>query len=507
MKFLQAISLCSALIIHAGACSPAAPASTVDGGTDGGGDPPLPPGTPVTGTEITNTIRDTGSTMVPDDLTLNTIAALVPRPSGRFTTIAGLGNADGTFTIPNVPEGTYYLQYGFPGFTYNYIVTSSHRLDFGTDSVGRSDVSYGASTTTLSLALSGLSPWGTKDHVEMLSSNSGAYCYSLNDQTSPPAAGATTLTATKLNYPGYCYPGQLIDGTKSDLAYVYQLSTKTSPVLGAYTALTNSLLLPTNFSVVNAQDNPVTATLAAVPQNSFSTRFAISQFEQLAAAGTPGAQVSGTYLLLESQPGGLAYGPFSTSADLIEVLSTPGAADKDTGALSYGNPFPTSWGTYANVITGFNVSYTLPNAPSPLTVQGSIIYAADASTLGATGLTPPIGPVRNIKVNGQPATSLLANVTTTPTITFDPPALGTPTSYFITVAGVTVSGGMLGTRVVALFRTQGTSITVPPGPLALGAAYVVSISAQYAPKDSFDAPLRKRFPQASAASISSVLEP
>ena len=55
----------------------------------------------------------------------------------------------------------------------------------------------------------------------------------------------------------------------------------------------------------------------------------------------------------------------------------PTAADQDTGALAYGNPFPTGWGTYGYVNVGYTVPYTVPGAVNPLNLSGSMTYAAD----------------------------------------------------------------------------------------------------------------------------------
>lgn len=162
MRLMPAISLCGALVLHSAACSSSGSMTPADGGASDQGGIVLPPGTPVNGTDTTTNVLDSGPSVVPNDLTTNIIAALVPNVLGGFTTIAGKGNTDGTFTIPNVPMGTYYLQYGFPSFPYNYVVTSAHQLDFGSDSLGRPDVNYASGTTTYSPMLSGLSPWGAK---------------------------------------------------------------------------------------------------------------------------------------------------------------------------------------------------------------------------------------------------------------------------------------------------------------------------------------------------------
>src|SRR5437773_1000707 len=75
------------------------------GGDDGGG------AGDVTGTAATTFIADSGPVARPVDLAKVTIAARF-QVGQAWNTIAGTGRADGTFTIPNVPQGTYYLRYG-----------------------------------------------------------------------------------------------------------------------------------------------------------------------------------------------------------------------------------------------------------------------------------------------------------------------------------------------------------------------------------------------------------
>src|SRR4051812_33313683 len=85
------------------------PSSRVDGGSS----TPPPVGNPddVAGTNIDIYITAKGDVRVPQGPTDYQLSALVPKPDGSFTTIAGLVSADGTFRIPVVPQGTYYLRY------------------------------------------------------------------------------------------------------------------------------------------------------------------------------------------------------------------------------------------------------------------------------------------------------------------------------------------------------------------------------------------------------------
>src|SRR5712671_1829006 len=78
-----------------------------------------------------------GPLTVPFDWTQNVgaaagVAALVPQADGSLLVLKGSGNADGTFSVPNVPGGFYWLRMA-PLATY---WTSSSTFDFGHDLIG-----------------------------------------------------------------------------------------------------------------------------------------------------------------------------------------------------------------------------------------------------------------------------------------------------------------------------------------------------------------------------------
>ena len=155
MRYLHAVSLCGSLALCAVGCSGNPSAMTLDGGAG----PDASTAQNVTGTSITTYVLDTSTTTKPSDLSQVTIAALVPISTGGFTTITGQGKADGTFSIPNVPMGTYYLQLSDGFVTNSYTVTSARVLDLGRLVLGRSDITATTqTTTTFSPALTGLRP-------------------------------------------------------------------------------------------------------------------------------------------------------------------------------------------------------------------------------------------------------------------------------------------------------------------------------------------------------------
>src|SRR5258706_14934746 len=100
-----------ALIVVAG-CGGSNPIDAPDAAID-------PPDAPLASRTVTGTVVDRhvtldGEAAAPVDLSTFPIAAFVPPAFDRI--FQGTGAADGTFTIPDVPEGTYYLQFGFTRF-------------------------------------------------------------------------------------------------------------------------------------------------------------------------------------------------------------------------------------------------------------------------------------------------------------------------------------------------------------------------------------------------------
>src|SRR5580704_11941083 len=67
----------------------------------------------IRGTFNTVAVDPTGkSKTLPENLSLWTIAAWVQDQNDRYVRLTGKGNADGVFTIADVPKGSYWLEYG-----------------------------------------------------------------------------------------------------------------------------------------------------------------------------------------------------------------------------------------------------------------------------------------------------------------------------------------------------------------------------------------------------------
>jgi len=117
--------------------------------------------------------------------------ALVPQSDGSFQTVNGSGNSDGTFSIPDIPGGYFWLLPGHGAYW-----TSSRTFDFGVDINGQPPSSgSGAANTSLELNLAGLDPLQTGDQVTFIWDTSLPFYSALS--TGLPA-GATTFSSVSM---------------------------------------------------------------------------------------------------------------------------------------------------------------------------------------------------------------------------------------------------------------------------------------------------------------------
>src|SRR5262249_17388545 len=179
-------------------------------------------------------------------------AALVPQSNGTLLRLQGAANADGSFSIPNVPGGHYWLQMNqFENFW-----TATSDFDFGQDFVGRPLGTTARATTTFDTSVSGIIP----------SATNGDYFLALTDLhiSFSPAFGLVqpnTNTFTSINS-----VTRDIDWTLVTTLYLSQYQHISSGSFTGY-VLGASQTLP-NISFSNGVTNTVTGTLTAGSQTS-----------------------------------------------------------------------------------------------------------------------------------------------------------------------------------------------------------------------------------------------
>ncbi|HEX8441662.1 MAG TPA: hypothetical protein VF697_41650, partial [Archangium sp.] len=196
--------------------------------------------TPVTGTRVVHHITDTGQIDQPFDFATTPVGAYVAEADGGFTYYPGTGTDAGTFSIPGVPFGGYYLR-----FRNDYVFTSERSLDLSLYEQGRPDVQRGDAGALVHTTLTGMNPWqdydvngvGITDELQMYSSNAGAVVYQLmyydadGGLSSPaiPKHGDTTFD----QWTDYAtiFERRLVDADKGDRVFFTQLVSHDAGVL------------------------------------------------------------------------------------------------------------------------------------------------------------------------------------------------------------------------------------------------------------------------------------
>jgi hypothetical protein len=414
---------------------------------------------------------------------------------GAWTTYPGSGHADGTFTIPAVPAGQFMLDVAG-----TYVYTTAHKIDLGTEISGRPTATQSSPGTEIGGDLQGLSAWQANDQIEWFDGNAGGGAYAFSG--AQPQVNDTSLTKSEPS----TWLGALIDSTKGDVLYATQLSSQAGPT-GPYVV---TRFVP--IKGVQQADASLTtvmsmAVLAPVTADqTVSIDFRASEFAKLVSAAHPGAvKPYGAYFDLATLPGAAQAGFVGYEADLLLVY--PNQVDVDLGTVHYANPFPAAWGTTVYAGESFSVSYTAPGASSPVDHYGTVYVQMPPAQASAGPVRPSVSPVQGPQIDGKSAFGSLAGISSTPVISWTPPALGQPTAYRVTLYQVMNGGGTSTIKYVTTVATTTTSVPFPPNVLQKGNGYVFVITAMVSPIDASTAPFRGSPTTAGADVLSSMAVP
>lgn len=466
------------------------------GGTDAAADAASVSTRTVTGMYNVRRVTTSGEVVVPEDLSMATIKAIVPP---MFTTISGTGTAQGTFTIPDVPVGTFYLRVNDW-----YIVTSTDTIDLSYDRLGHVAPAV-TSATPLTFNVTNLSAWQTTDDLEMFSTGNGLAAFAMESLATAgtPAANATSLAGFVFDLSRSAYRPQ-IDGAAGDVVSLTQLKSATAGAL-TYTALARKFDAP-SFTVANGGSATIAGAFVDVAQSAnLAATFDRPAFDAALRAQLPGDSTT-TYpvLALQALPEAATRGLYHSAPDLVSF--EPGyVADSSsiTTAWPYGDPYPVAW---TRVITARYFTYHyVPVGAGQLALFASL--EVDRSLAAPGSVVPLIGPVVSPKVNGLDAYGTLTGVGITPTVSWSAPAIGTASRYYVRV--MRVVPGTIPTRTVALvIETSATSVQIPPGIIMSGESYTFDVSARAAPGvDLAATPGRLSLPNAYSRIASAIATP
>jgi hypothetical protein len=448
----------------------------------------------IQGSQVQSYIVESGAVSnKPVDLTSAQIAAYVPTGSTYLAPLPGTGLADGSFTIPNVPAGGFYIKLNDA-----FYWTTQNTIDLGWDALGRMDAQQAVNPPVLSLNVASPLPllWHLSDELQVYTANLSFY-----------DLGDCPFTQPEDTF-SWSDSWNTLPSAATDTTYIYQLTSRPTTAGSKLLALAASTSMPlTLLDGVNAsypvELSPVDST------SNFHLNVAGSALAAIRPGISTNASPDGTYAALDAMPTGASRGVTGITPDLVILLNAQMSSDTDFGDVSYGNPFPATWAPFVDLADQVYVNYSVPNTSTKVRVVG--INSTQTTTMPSASnpIAPLIGSVSNPTIGGMNFHDDLQNVGTTPTLSWQPPTLGSPTSYVIRLYEIRANSvGGYSAYTVATFSTTQQSFTIPDGYMQAGKMNFFRIMAMYRPSVDFESqPRRAGFPNASADAFSGLIIP
>jgi len=455
----------------------------------------------VRGVAIQHDVTERGIVDRPRDL-----SAAAFGPDGR----AGAGGTDGSFEIP---AGDW-LEIKLGGERM-FLPAGASAPDLGDTRFGRGDLTFPVAATPVGFDISRLASWQAGDSLQVVVPNAGVTMEGPETMlAAPPGVGATAIGGQVFDWTANHAP--ILDAARGDTTWVAQMSVSaTADGQTYYRALTRAGVAR-GFTVVDGQAATLSAALAPVgPPRTLTLRWKGSEFAALAAQAGPGARPApAPALAVRALPEPLArhsslfnrlYGALPT---LVELGPISGADDLEQ-TVAYGDPFGSTAAAWTEFVT---VVYPIPVAvPTPhgsVSLSAMIVAAVPVGALGDGVIAPALSPVREPRVAGAPLDAPRAGVGTSPTLSWQPPEIGTSTSYRVAVYALDASPLGVHANRIATLHTTATSLQLPATVLSPGGSYVVVITAFAG--DGLDLaarPFSASLPYAAADFVSAVITP
>ena len=469
--------------------------------------PPVIGTVDIAGTGNNQNVTDMGVVVLPRNFTTEVaISSLTPTESG-FDRRDGVGTANGTFTVPVGADATDWdLELRAPTGTPRFFVSSERAPDFSHVLAGRSDAVLATQTTAVTLQVTGLTAWQDFDQLEMIVTNSGTAQFDVESEIDNlPGAGDTSIAAATFDWS--LQGGALIDSAKGDVAQLLQLSTKTTGT-DTYQALAK-MGSPGIVEQTDGGSTTMTIAMTAVTADkTLTTHWKRSQYDAFKTQVGPTTMPGTNTLAIDTLYLANTLGFYGSSPDLVSFFPAIDTTDLDD-TFTYGNPFKftaTPWDEWLIVGYELDVPVLADGATNPRLLAGGI-FEDRLITAAAMDLTPTISPVRNAKIGGQDLFVAHTGVGLTPSISWDAPTVGSPTSYAVVVFRVDSDGANTKTTRVADLETTATHVDIPPNVLTQGSSFVLAIDVLFETNASTKTPLESGMPDAYATTITAVFKP
>jgi hypothetical protein len=409
-------------------------------------------------------------------------AALVPQADGSIRVLQGTGRADGTFVIPDVPAGYYWLQTSLD--PQQLFWTNTSTFDMGRDFVGRLSNTM---TMAFDFRLFGLDVWEMQDSLRITSPSAGPGF----SPTATPPLGATSFTDSE----------QLVVHpikAQGDATFVLQneplkLPTLTGQVLGP------ALVLP-ELEIDPSGTTTITGVLTS-SQTQFDLEFSQSDWaSQFRSTGPTVATLSTIVCALSAQP--IVIDKKASPSLVLFQATGPLRPDQQYGTLYYNDPFPIEWPRVLSVLQTATVQVPIPNAGAQtLPVSSGYETISPSSRPGPPLISPVVLPT----INGF---DFFAATTTTNstaiTLRWFPPTGLVASAYVVEVFRLaTTNGAQYYVGPIAILHSAKTELVIPATLLLPASTYVFSVQARTDAGNNIEtSPGRSGYPSAWADAIS-----
>lgn len=427
-----------------------------------------------------------GIAEVPQDLSTRNLAILVPNGS-TFTQLTGTAAADGGWQFTGVPPGLYYLKTGSA-----YTVTDAREVELDSHDLGRADTAFSPETVSpLDIDVTNLAPWmpyrrGTEPGSSLqLASGQVNLAPFLNLFEDVPAGQTSLVTAQAEMWNGIGRT-PIFEAAKGDRLYVNQLSQLDAGTLPdggalAYSAVVRSVEMPAfDYTADGTTPLPVTGALQAVPQTAFTLDWRLSAYASHASAVHPTATPDTPDFYVFPSAYGLSHGWVGNVGEVLALQLPAGSAFDLTRPLSYGNPYPSSWGMVGYAQYSFRVWAPIPGDPDRTYGLLGVMFTHERlEDLVAGPVQPRVSPPRSMTLDGVDATTSLQVGSLTPVVAWQAPTLGTPSAYRVTVFRRV--GSAMSNKGYVYVPGSLTQVRLPPGLLSPGSTHYLRLTAIDAP--------------------------
>jgi hypothetical protein len=453
----------------------------------------------------------TGKILVPDT-SITTVLAFVPDGKGSYTTIQGTANA-GAFSIPGVPPGSFMLEVGDGKRNNQLLWTSVSDVDMSVALQGRVDASYPAVPPTLNVHFS-VPQAGSPETCNLVVPNLGPDTYLTKFDV-------LTCNSQWRQFEDWSFG--LADPAKGDQTYVYADLPVADLLNHTWTGHSLADFAgPFDLQIADGANVDFSGSMTAqAPNASVRANLAVAQLVSLSSAISPNFTVAGSpdfligvqpftsdyYLSPSPAPVNWGIGTriFQIAPLFLYPYSTGYNTDADLGDVSYANPFPAAWPAYASLRLLGQVPYLADGATYPTQMWGGIVTVTLNMPTAGSPIGPLVGPPTAVKIDGNDFFQSQPNASTQPVVSWNPPSVGTPDGYSLSIIQLKKTGTITKAGTVFTIYTTQDSITIPPELLEPGSAYAFQLEAFKGNPNVETAPRYSSFPWGYADAFSGTI--